>query len=77
MFYYLASKKPKIEVSVTSIYKKSDLEKIFLFLDALIDSPLTKVIFIVHFSVLEEFTKTLLSYHDNYLYEFKIIENAA
>ncbi|EDM44122.1 hypothetical protein SCB49_11042 [unidentified eubacterium SCB49] len=77
MFYYKESAKPKLEVRIPSAYTKEDLERIFLFLKALVFSPSMKVIFLVHNSINEEFANTLLLYSDSMLFQYIIKENVA
>lgn len=53
MYYYIASKKPKLEVKIVKNYSETDLQRIFLFIEALMDSPKVKVIFNVDPSLKE------------------------
>ena len=77
MFYYIASKKPKLEVRIVDSYTEADLERVFLFIDALIDSPKMKVVFKVHPSCNELFKKTIQKLDWNPLYPYNIKENVA
>jgi|GEM_PF-1975313 len=45
MFYYLASKKPKLEVQIIEEYTEAAFDRVILLVDALIDGPSVKVIF--------------------------------
>lgn len=73
MFYYIKSKNPKLEVSIVENYSEADLERIFLFIDALLDNPKMKVIFKVPPSTKEQFKKTIetLTWHPLYAYNIK------
>lgn len=73
MYYYIASKKPKLEVKIVHHYSETDLQRIFLFIEALLDSPKMKVVFKVDPSLKEQFRKTIqnLNWHQFYAYNIK------
>jgi len=72
MFYYIASKKSKLEVSIVENYSEADLERVFLFIEALADTPEMTVIFKVHPSKKECF-KELIENSSSYLcYRYNI-----
>ncbi|RFN60232.1 hypothetical protein [Marixanthomonas ophiurae] len=75
MFYYIASKKPKLEVSIVENCSEADLERVFLFIDALAETPEMEIVFKVLPSVKKQFTKTLMSYNWNPVYAYNIEEN--
>ena len=75
MFYYIASKKPKLEVNIVENYSEADLERVFLFIEALADTPEMTVIFKVHPSIKEKFKKTIENQCWHPLYAYNIKEN--
>lgn len=75
MFYYIASNKPKLEVSIVKNCSESDLERLLLFIDALSETPDMEIVFKVLPSKKKQFTKTLLSYNWNAVYAYNIEEN--
>ncbi len=77
MFHYINRKKPKLEVNIVQSFTEADLERVFLFIDALIDSPKTKVVFKVHPSVKLHFEQSIKNrnWHPSYAYNIK--ENIA
>lgn len=77
MFYYIQSKKPRLEINIGEKYSEADLERIFLFIEAFLDSPRIKVIFKVHPLIKEQFKKTLATRLWTPLYAYHIKENIA
>lgn len=74
MFYYTAGTYLSLEVNVSENYSEADLERILLFVDALVDSPKMVVTFNVntHF---KEHLQDIIE-HQNYhrLYTYTILE---
>jgi len=77
MFYYTASKEPKLEVSIVQNYTEADLERVFLFIEAFVESPKMKVTFKVHPSVKKQFENAMKSRCLQPLYLYNIKENVA
>ncbi|OAB76083.1 hypothetical protein [Cochleicola gelatinilyticus] len=75
MFYYIASKKPRLEVNIVENYSEEDLERIFLYIEALLDNPKMNVTFKVLPSIKEQFKQTLSSRRWNPFYAYNIQEN--
>jgi hypothetical protein len=73
MFYYKKGKKSKLEVSIAESYSDTDLKRIFLFIDALINNSKAQVVFKVSTAIATQFKKSIenLSWHPVYVYKIK------
>jgi hypothetical protein len=72
MFYYKESKKPKLEVSIGEEYTETDIERIFLFIEALIVSPKAIVIFKVNPLLKQNFKEKIIKNNMCFCYNYKI-----
>lgn len=77
MFYYKRNKKPKLIVSIVKSYSESDLERLFLFIHALLKSPKMKVVFKVDSSIKEQFIKVIKKQKCHLLFTYNIKESIA
>ncbi|SDB36670.1 hypothetical protein SAMN03097699_0933 [Flavobacteriaceae bacterium MAR_2010_188] len=72
MFYYKASKKPKLEVSISKSYSEADIQRLFLFIESLIDNPNMHVVFKVNPSTKEQFTAMFEKNNLSSIYNYSI-----
>jgi hypothetical protein len=72
MFYYKVSKNPKLEVSISKDYSETDIQRIFLFIDALIDSPKVTVVFKVNPLLKEDFKEEIVKNNACSFYNYQI-----
>lgn len=77
MFYYKLTKKPKLDIYIVENYTQADMSRIFLFIDALFDSPKMNVVFKVHPSVKTTFQETIIARNWQPQYAYQIKENIA
>lgn len=72
MFYYKQSENPSLEVRIAEYYSESDFERLFLFIDALIDNSETKVVFMVNPLIKENFEETIMKNNAYSFYNYQI-----
>lgn len=77
MFSYTVNKKPKLEVIISKKYTELDVERLILFIDALIVSKEIKVIFKVDPSTKKQFKSNIEKMYLNTLFAYTIKEKVA
>lgn len=59
MFHYISNKKSTLEIQIDQNFTENDLERVFFFIEALIDTPKMSVKFKVNESIKENFKQLI------------------